>query len=149
MIVQQPTQPAISSMNSSLVARSSPAGLAWIVTEQQYLLPPHIQILNRKLIDVAAGRCKRLIVCMPPRHGKSEIISRFFPAWFVGNYPSHPLILTSYEADFAASWGRKIREIIESHGQQFFGVRLDPKARASDSWYLEGYSNGGVRTAGA
>ena len=41
---------------------------------------------------------------MPPRHGKSELVSRYFPAWYLGTHPDKRIILASYEADFAATW---------------------------------------------
>jgi len=46
----------------------------------------------------------RLIVSLPPRHGKSELLSRWVPVWFFENWPSGNIILASYEADFAATW---------------------------------------------
>ena len=43
---------------------------------------------------------------MPPRHGKSFFRSFYFPAWYLGTFPDHNVILASYEADFAAEWAR-------------------------------------------
>ena len=54
---------------------------------------------------MAGGRIKRLIVSVPPQYGKSTLISKYFPAWFEGNYPEEKIILATYEANFAASWG--------------------------------------------
>jgi hypothetical protein len=68
------------------------------------------------------------MVFMPPRHGKSELDSRYFPAWFLGLFPDRRVILASYEASFAASWGRKARDVLEEHGAGLFGgvkVRRD------------------------
>ena len=49
---------------------------------------------------------------MPPRHGKSVLVSEWFVVWYLMMFPSHRVILTSYEADFASTWGRKIRDHI-------------------------------------
>jgi hypothetical protein len=65
--------------------------------------------------DIRTGS-KRLIVTIPPRHGKSLFISQYFPAWFVGMYPGKGVMLASYEADFAAGWGRSARGILEEWG---------------------------------
>ncbi len=97
---------------------------------------------------MAARRTKRLIVTEPPRHGKSELISRYFPAWYLGHNPDERVILTSYEADFASSWGRKARDLVEEYGAELFGVRVRQDSSAANRWDIEGHS-GGMVTAGA
>lgn len=103
--------------------------------------------LNRRLLDVATGRAKRLIVMAPPRHGKSQLISRYFPAWFLGANPDRRVILVSYEAGFAASWGRKVRDLLEEHGEKLFGVRVRADVRAASGFEFVG-RDGGMVTAG-
>ena len=98
-------------------------------------------------MDVAAGRIKRLIVSMPPRHGKSELVSRYFPAWYLGTFPDKRIILVSYEADFAATWGRKARDLLEEHGPSLFGIRVSGTSSAANRWDIEGHE-GGMVTAG-
>lgn len=104
-------------------------------------------MLNRKLVDVAAGRIKRLMVFMPPRHGKSELTSRYFPAWYLGTFPDKRIILASYEADFAATWGRKARNLLEEFGPSLFGVKVSPESSAASRWDIDGHE-GGMVTAG-
>jgi predicted phage terminase large subunit-like protein len=84
---------------------------------------------------------------MPPRHGKSSLVSHFFPAWFLGLFPDKRVLLCSYEADFAASWGRKARDLIDEHGEQMFGVRVRQETSAAARWELEGHA-GSMVTAG-
>ncbi len=84
---------------------------------------------------------------MPPRHGKSELTSKYFPAWFLGTFPERRVILTSYEADFASTWGRKVRDILDANGPELFGVSVRPDSSAADRWDIEGTS-GGMNTAG-
>ena len=108
----------------------------------------HLAYIDRKITDALSGRgSKRLIVTVPPRHGKSEFISKWFPAWFAGMYPNKRVMLASYEADFAAGWGRKARAILEEWGH-LFGVQVDPASRAANRWGILGAS-GGMQTAGA
>jgi predicted phage terminase large subunit-like protein len=57
------------------------------------------------------------------------------------------VILTSYEADFAASWGRKVRDVITESGQDYFGIRLRADSSAADRWDLADHQ-GGMTTAG-
>lgn len=85
---------------------------------------------------------------MPPRHGKSELISKYFPAWFLGTYPDRRIILASYEAGYAATWGRKARDLLEEWGPRLFGVAVDQKSSAADRWDIKG-REGGMITAGA
>jgi predicted phage terminase large subunit-like protein len=86
------------------------------------------------------------MVFMPPRHGKSERISKYFPAWLLGNYPEKRVMLSSYEASFAASWGGKARNVLEESGH-YFGVKVSSRSSAADWWEIEG-SMGGMVTAG-
>ena len=51
--------------------------------------------LASKLEDVESGKCKRLIITMPPRHGKSRMAGIEFPAWFLGRTPHKSVIMTS------------------------------------------------------
>lgn len=84
---------------------------------------------------------------MPPRHGKSTLASQYFPAWYSGRFPEKRIILTSYEADFAAQWGRKSRDVLEEFGPSLFGIRVRRDSSAADRWDLEGHQ-GGMVTAG-
>lgn len=87
------------------------------------------------------------MVFMPPRHGKSEFISRYSTAWILGKFPDTRIILASYEADFAATWGRKARDLLEEHGPSLFGIRVSGKSSAANRWDIEGHE-GGMVTAG-
>lgn len=129
------------------LAWSMPVGLASIASAGRYEIPPHLKLLNEMLLEVADGRCKRLMIAMPPRHGKSETTSKFFPAWFLGRFPDKRVILCSYEADFAASWGRKARNILEEWGPEAFGVKVAQDSSAANRWDIEGHL-GGMVTAG-
>lgn len=68
------------------------------------------------LEEIEAGRLKRLILNVPPRHGKSELCSRRFPAWVMGRHPNCQLIQATYSGEFAKDFGRDVRAIIKSPG---------------------------------
>lgn len=93
---------------------------------------------------VAGGLISLLIVTMPPRHGKSELISKYFPAWYLGRFPRNRIILSSYEANFASEWGGKARDVLDAN-RHWFGVSLS--RRASRRWTI-GIYGGGMQTAG-
>lgn len=84
---------------------------------------------------------------LPPRHGKSELCSAAFPAWYLGNFPDRRIILASYQDTFAMSWGRKTRDILEAFGPTTFGVRLRADVSAAAEWHVAGH-RGGMTTAG-
>ena len=74
---------------------------------------------------------KRLLVTMPPCHGKSELISATLPAWWLGARPDDRIILASYEAEFAATWGRRVRDLLDEHAPScsVFGCGRTPQQR--------------------
>jgi predicted phage terminase large subunit-like protein len=125
----------------------SPAELAERVSKGRWRRARHLGLLNEKLVALAEGKIKRLIVTMPPRHGKSQLCSRYFPAWFLGKYPEARVILCSYEAGFAANWGGQARDVLHDHGPALFGVGVSDATSARDDWRIDG-REGGMVTAG-
>lgn len=116
--------------------------------------PPHVELLNRKLVELVTGTlvhsetglpCHRLMVTMPPQHGKSELCSKYFPAWVLARWPEWRVMLAAYEADFAATWGAAARDLIEEN--PWCGVQVRKDARAADQWLLQGHQ-GRMVTAG-
>ena len=75
----------------------------------EYQTPAHIKLLAHKLEEVERGNIKRLAIFMPPRHGKSQLTSQFFPAWYLGRNPSKFVIATTYAQDLADDFGRSVR----------------------------------------
>ena len=87
------------------------------------------------------------MVLFPPRHGKSSFCSEYFPPWYLGWFPDDRVILSSYEATFAASWGRKARAVVEEHGH-LLGIGLSKESSAVSEWELARPHRGGMVTAG-
>jgi len=76
---------------------------------------------------VADGKIKRLIIEEPPRHGKSELVSRRLPAYILGKNPNAKIIATSYAHSLAASMNRDVQRIMDSSTYQ----AIFPKTRLS------------------
>ena len=74
----------------------------------------HHRLIADKLHDVADGKCKRLMIFMPPRHGKSMLASEYFPSWYLGQHPDHYVIAATYAQGLADDFGRKVRNLIAS-----------------------------------
>jgi predicted phage terminase large subunit-like protein len=86
--------------------------------------------------EVASGKCKRLIINMPPRHTKSEFASYLLPAWFLGKYPNKKIIQTSHTAELAVGFGRKVRNLVDSekYKRLFPTVELQSDSKAAGRW---------------
>ncbi len=117
---------------------------------RNYMMAPHLELLHSKLEDIEAGRLKRLIVQMPPRHSKSVTTSELFPAWYLGRNPDKRIILTSYASDLAGSFSRKVRDHTETadFGRIFPTVRVDRQSRSALEWNLDGAWRGGMLASG-
>lgn len=74
----------------------------------------HHRAIAKALEQVAKGKIKRLIVTLPPRHGKSEMISRRFIPWIMGKDPYKSIIFATYNEDFAQDFGSDCRAIMET-----------------------------------
>lgn len=104
-----------------------------------------LQLLDDNLVDVAEGRCKRLIFSMPPQEGKSERTSRRFPTWLLTRNPDLRIAIVSYELGVARRWGRAIRNDIAVHPELGLTVRHDTSA--AHEWQLMD-ALGGVYSVG-
>jgi hypothetical protein len=58
---------------------------------------------------VEAGLTRRLMIFVPPRHGKSMLTSEHFPAWYLGRNPVKSIVCATYAQDLADDFGRKVR----------------------------------------
>jgi predicted phage terminase large subunit-like protein len=133
--------------------RAARAGLLKFTeyTNSAYTAAPHHTLIAEKLEAVERGETKRLMICMPPRHGKSELASRRFPSWFLGRNPLHQIIAASYNSDLANDFGREVRNIVASDDyRRLFDTKLAEDSKAANRWHTEDggmYVAAGVGTA--
>lgn len=136
-----------------LARRQARAGLLAFTqyTNPAYVAAPHHVQIAEKLEAVERGEIKRLMILMPPRHGKSELASRRFPAWFIGRNAGKQIIAASYNSDLANDFGREVRNIVGSpEFVALFDTALSEDSRAANRWHTnEGgmYVAAGVGTA--
>jgi predicted phage terminase large subunit-like protein len=128
---------------------ATPVGWARYASGGTWQAAPHLLVLNRVLMAAAAGEkwARRVIIQMPPRHGKSEFVSGYFPSWYLGLYPDRKVVLASYESDLATTWGQRNRELLEAYGPDVFGVRVRQDSRAKANWSIM-KRRGGMFTTG-
>jgi predicted phage terminase large subunit-like protein len=74
----------------------------------------HLEVLCAKLQEVAEGRCKRLIINIPPRHLKSHTASIAFPAWVLGRDPTKQILCVSYTQELSEKLARECRKLMQS-----------------------------------
>jgi predicted phage terminase large subunit-like protein len=101
-----------------------------------YKVGPHHLKLIQIFEDIAAGKKKRVIVNIAPRHGKSELISYLAPAWFLGKYPQKKIIMGSHTADLAVNFGRRVRNLVgsEAYKDVFPQVELQSDSKSASRW---------------
>ena len=101
-----------------------------------YKVGPHHLKLIQIFEDIAAGKKKRVIVNIAPRHGKSELISYLAPAWFLGKYPHKKIIMGSHTADLAVNFGRRVRNLVGSEAYKgiFPQVELQSDSKSASRW---------------
>lgn len=105
-----------------------------------FQLPPFLEVVASRLEAVARGEVKRLILNLPPRHGKSLLASVFLPSWFLGRNPHRNVIACSYGSELADDFGRRVRNLIASplHRAIFPASRLAEDSRAVSRFNLVG-----------
>jgi predicted phage terminase large subunit-like protein len=101
-----------------------------------YKVGEHHEKLARIFEDIAAGKKKRVVVNIAPRHGKSELISYLAPAWFLGKYPHKKVIMASHTADLAVNFGRRVRNLVSSdpYKEIFPAVELQADSKSASRW---------------
>jgi predicted phage terminase large subunit-like protein len=101
---------------------------------------PALDLIDSALIDVAEGRCRRLMISVPPQEGKSVRISRRFPEWLLNRDPEQRIAIVSYAHGVARRHGRAIRDDIGMHPE--LGLRVNPNSSAAHEWELDGHLGG-------
>ena len=97
------------------------------------------RLICDKLEAVMRGECPRLIISMPPRHGKSNTISETLPSYFLAKHPNKKVIVTSKDEELATRFGMLNRRKVEEFGA-VFGVSVLRGASSKTNWMT---SNGG------
>ena len=116
------------------------------------------QRLEKFSEQVANKESPRLMLFMPPRHGKSTLASIAFPAWHLGRHPQHEFISCSYSGSLAMNFSRKVRQVLREpvYKNIFEKTRLDKDSQSVESWntsdgggYVAAGVGGGITGKGA
>lgn len=138
-------EPSIESQLVRHAWRATPASFAERLSRGRWWRKPHLELISNAIADAAYAGDHRIILSAPPRHGKSEIVSRWGPAWYLDTFPDRRVISCSYAARIARRWGRQVRNIVRENSE-ILRAQLTSDNKAADSW--ETTAGGGMTTAG-
>lgn len=99
------------------------------------------EVLEQFVRDIDAGKNPRLILTMPPRHGKSEIVSRNLPVWYLGNHPNHEVVVATYGQELADKMSNRARAYRDNNLDIFPHLAKNPRKGAKDGvqfWEVAG-----------
>ncbi len=104
--------------------------------QDDYKVGAHHKRLASLLEDIESGKRDRICVSVAPRHGKSQLVSIYYTAWYLGRNPTHKVMLVSHTTDLAVDFGRKIRNLIASAAYQevFPGITLSSDSKSAGRW---------------
>lgn len=104
--------------------------------------------LERFSMAVRERKSPRLMILMPPRHGKSELASVRFPAWHLGHCPDHEIINCGYNMDLPMRFSRWVREIVrdKAYTALFENAIIDQESQSAEAWNVT--AGGGFTAAG-
>ena len=104
----------------------------------EFIQGRHHKEIAKKFNKIANGKCKRLIINMPPRHTKSEFSSFLLPAWMVGRKPDLKIIQSTHTTELAIRFGRKAKTLMDSpEYKRVFDTRLREDSQAAGKWETE------------
>lgn len=136
MITEERRQVLIQEARRELARRHMSDFVLYV--DRNYQMNWHHQLLCEYLDRLAQKEIRRLMVFMPPRHGKSELVSRKFPAFLLGNKPDTSIISCSYASDLASRMNRDVQRLIDSPeyeqlfpNSRLFGKNIHSTARGS------------------
>lgn len=104
--------------------------------------------LEKFMVEVEAGMQPRLMIFVPPRHGKSEIVSNNFPSWVLGHHPDWEIIMASHTINLPLRFSRANRARIKDERYQsvFPNMKLDKDSTSAEEWLST--ERGGLKCAG-
>jgi len=122
----------------------SPADTAVHLSQGKWRHASHVDLISDEITELEHEPIF-LIINVPPRHGKSQLISRWTPVWFLKKWPHKHVILASYQAGFASYWGGEVKDTIASNSHELrLSLSQDTKSKAH--WRIRGYGGGMIAT---
>ena len=112
--------------------RLFPHTLAQVGSQGKWKGYDYLRFLSTELAQAVCHGNGRFLISIPPRHGKSELISFWLPIWFLNHFPGKRVMLASYEAEIASHWGRRVRNELQFNER--VGVPVAQNNSAAHRW---------------
>ena len=106
-----------------------------------YVVARHNALCAQKLEAVERGEITRLIIAMPPRHGKTHLVSENFPCWYLGRNPDKQFIYSTYSHERASDVGKKVRDyMLDPMFNYVFNVGPDPQSKSANRIQIDNFN---------
>lgn len=126
----------------------SPINLAVKTSGGRYQRARHLELLEYELLEtLQPDGWDILIAQAPPRHGKSEFLSKAVPAWYHSVYPEKQTMLLSYALSLARKHSRHVRDEVHRLSPWFGNHGVNRRAMSASDWQMD-KTNGGMLAAG-
>lgn len=129
-------RPALLDGLSASVARRSLIDYCTLM-DPRFIPARHLDLIAEHLEKLERREITRLCVTLPPRHGKTRLISQLFASWYVGKHSDHDVILASYGSELAEGNSRAVRTLVTDDRFPFSGVSLREDSRSVGRWQTE------------
>jgi len=113
-----------------------------VVHDGKYIPAKHHFLLCNALERITNGTLKKLMVFLPPRHGKSQTITETYPSYYLGRYPNKKVMCISYGDSLAKEFGRKNRQKVKEYGKEIFNIELDPTNKSMSDFTIKDHTGG-------
>lgn len=97
----------------------------------------HLDLVCNELENIMSGQTDRLMIFMPPRHGKSMTVTETFPSFYLGRQPQKRVIEISYSGDLAQQFGKKNRDKVQEYGPALFGHTISDVQATKTNWNID------------
>ena len=125
-------------MNQLVAGARRDLGVYAASVYSDFQMPKRLELLVSKLEAVERGEIKRLMISMPPRHGKSVLSSWIFPCWYLGRDPRRSVAICSYGQSLADDFGRRVFRTVSQpmHKRIFPDAKLVSDIGASERFEM-------------
>jgi predicted phage terminase large subunit-like protein len=133
-------------------ATQSPAALGrhlgLDVLGRAYKVYPWVRYIEGEILEMLARPDNEiLIVNLPPQQGKTTYAGMWLPFWYLGLNPEDLIIFVAYNEEYASTWGRNVRDLVDRFGASLFGIGLNKSLTSVGNWRTtRGF--GGMLSAG-
>ncbi len=110
-------------INYNELPQLNPLDFATTISFGYFKQPKHLQLIEKYILELLNSDYSKLMINMPPRHGKSEFISKYFPFWYLVRNPDKRVVIASYNQSLASLFGVAMKELFIEFGEKL-GVKL-------------------------